>query len=164
MRTLQDVPDPPPVARSGRCAKALPMEALLIGLSLFTKLQCAGGTALLTGLRDRLERELAELAPHTAKVKVTSPANALERRFSVWIGARTESPCMQCPALLFAYSVRSACTQCPARTLTFASILSCFRGTGEIEQINAIATVIWQCMHDCALAHWMHTDSKGTES
>ena len=49
---------------------------------------CAGGTALFTGLRDRLERELAEAAPHTAKVKVTSPANSLERRFSVWIGAR----------------------------------------------------------------------------
>lgn len=47
----------------------------------------AGGTALFTGLRDRLERELAEAAPHNAKVKVTSPANSLERRFSVWIGA-----------------------------------------------------------------------------
>ena len=51
----------------------------------------AGGTALFTGLRDRLERELSEAAPHTAKVKVTSPANALERRFSVWIGARPSS-------------------------------------------------------------------------
>lgn len=48
---------------------------------------CAGGTAMFTGLRDRLERELAEAAPHNAKVKVTSPANSLERRFSVWIGA-----------------------------------------------------------------------------
>jgi len=41
---------------------------------------------MLTGLRDRLERELTNTAPHTAKVKVTSPSNALERRFSTWIG------------------------------------------------------------------------------
>ena len=43
---------------------------------------------MLTGLRDRLERELSNAAPHTAKVKVTSPSNALERRFSTWIGMR----------------------------------------------------------------------------
>ncbi len=42
---------------------------------------------MFTGLRDRLERELAEAAPHNCKVKVTSPANSLERKFSVWIGA-----------------------------------------------------------------------------
>ena len=41
---------------------------------------------MLTGLRDRLERELSNTAPHTAKVKVTSPSNAVERRFSTWIG------------------------------------------------------------------------------
>ena len=29
---------------------------------------------MFTGLRDRLERELAEAAPHNAKVKVTSPS------------------------------------------------------------------------------------------
>ena len=41
---------------------------------------------MLTGLRDRLERELSNAAPHTARVKVTTPSNALERRFSTWIG------------------------------------------------------------------------------
>ena len=41
---------------------------------------------MLTGLRDRLERELSNTAPHTAKVKVTTPSNAVERRFSTWIG------------------------------------------------------------------------------
>ncbi len=46
----------------------------------------AGGCSLFTTLRDRVERELGELAPQTAKVKVTSPANATERRFAVWIG------------------------------------------------------------------------------
>ncbi|CAL8463368.1 g2902 [Coccomyxa elongata] len=53
---------------------------------LYNGVLLAGGTAMFTGLRDRLERELAEAAPHNAKVKVTSPANSLERRFSVWIG------------------------------------------------------------------------------
>ena len=47
---------------------------------------------MFTGLRDRLERELAEAAPHNAKVKVTSPANSLERKFSVWIGAQERPP------------------------------------------------------------------------
>jgi len=34
-----------------------------------------------------LEKEIAEAAPPNSRVKVTSPANAIERRFSVWIGA-----------------------------------------------------------------------------
>ena len=48
----------------------------------------SGGGALLTGLRDRLERELNEAAAPSgvAKVKVVSPANTVERRFGVWIG------------------------------------------------------------------------------
>lgn len=37
-------------------------------------------------LRERLERELTDRAPPTAKVKVTAPTNSIERRFSVWIG------------------------------------------------------------------------------
>ncbi len=34
-----------------------------------------------------MEREVGELAAQNAKVKVTSPANTMERRFSVWLGA-----------------------------------------------------------------------------
>ena len=52
----------------------------------------AGGCSLFATLRDRLERELADAAPQTAKVKVTSPANATERRFAVWIGVLPFSP------------------------------------------------------------------------
>lgn len=40
------------------------------------------------GLRDRLEKELAEQGPQAGKFKVTMPANPTERRFSVWIGER----------------------------------------------------------------------------
>ena len=54
----------------------------------------AGGTALFTGVRERLEKELVEVAPQVAKVKVTSPMNTIERRFSVWIGARLRHLCM----------------------------------------------------------------------
>lgn len=49
-------------------------------------MQIAGGTSLFAQLRDRLERDMAELAPQVAKVKVMLPANSTERRFSVWIG------------------------------------------------------------------------------
>ena len=59
-----------------------------ISMLTHRRLPSAGGTSMLTGLRDRLERELSNAAPHTAKVKVTSPSNALERRFSTWIGMR----------------------------------------------------------------------------
>jgi actin-related protein len=45
-----------------------------------------GGLSLMGGLRDRLEKELAEQGPQAAKFKVTMPANPTERRFSVWIG------------------------------------------------------------------------------
>ena len=47
---------------------------------------CAGGTSLFPSLRERVEREVGELAAQNAKVKVTSPANTMERRFSVWLG------------------------------------------------------------------------------
>lgn len=46
----------------------------------------AGGTSLFPSLRERVEREVGELAAQNAKVKVTSPANTMERRFSVWLG------------------------------------------------------------------------------
>ena len=59
---------------------------------------------MLTGLRDRLERELSNTAPHTAKVKVTTPSNAVERRFSTWIG---RSACLSRKMLWSALAFRS---------------------------------------------------------
>ena len=46
----------------------------------------AGGTSQLGSLRERLERELGEVAAQNARVKVHTPANMLERRFGVWLG------------------------------------------------------------------------------
>jgi len=42
---------------------------------------------LLPQLRERLEKEVNDCSPQAAKVKVIVPANPIERRFSVWIGA-----------------------------------------------------------------------------
>lgn len=53
---------------------------------LYSGIILTGGTSLFTSLRERLEREVGELAAQNAKVKVTSPANTMERRFSVWLG------------------------------------------------------------------------------
>ena len=53
-----------------------------------------GGTSLFTSLRERLEREVGELAAQNAKVKVTSPANTMERRFSVWLGQSFSLLCL----------------------------------------------------------------------
>lgn len=45
-----------------------------------------GGTSLFSSLRDRLEKELAEIAPPMVKVKVNAASNMIERRYSTWIG------------------------------------------------------------------------------
>ncbi|PRW20870.1 Actin-related 4 [Chlorella sorokiniana] len=53
---------------------------------LYGNVVLTGGTAGFAGLRERLEKELADLAPQMAKVKVVCPTNTVERRYSVWIG------------------------------------------------------------------------------
>ncbi|KAL3131210.1 hypothetical protein ABBQ38_000509 [Trebouxia sp. C0009 RCD-2024] len=53
---------------------------------LYSGIILTGGTSLFPSLRERVEREVGELAAQNAKVKVTSPANTMERRFSVWLG------------------------------------------------------------------------------
>lgn len=53
---------------------------------LYSGIVLTGGTALFGTLRDRLEKELSEVAPNMVKVKVVAPANAVERRYSTWIG------------------------------------------------------------------------------
>lgn len=53
---------------------------------LFSSVVMTGGSSQFNGLRDRLERELLEVGPQAARIKVMAPANNLERRFSVWIG------------------------------------------------------------------------------
>lgn len=50
---------------------------------LFGAVVLSGGTTLLPGFPERLEKELKSLAPSSVRVKVVAPA---ERRFSVWIG------------------------------------------------------------------------------
>eukprot|EP00440_Ansanella_granifera_P039742 gb/GFBE01043105.1/.p1 GENE.gb/GFBE01043105.1/~~gb/GFBE01043105.1/.p1 ORF type:complete len:392 (+),score=94.82 gb/GFBE01043105.1/:1-1176(+) len=50
---------------------------------LFGAVVLSGGTTLLPGFPERLEKELKSLAPSTVRVKVVAPP---ERRFSVWIG------------------------------------------------------------------------------
>ena len=46
----------------------------------------AGGSSLFGSSKERLDRELLDLAPQAAKVKVTVHQNATERKFSVWLG------------------------------------------------------------------------------
>ncbi|GAX83114.1 hypothetical protein CEUSTIGMA_g10540.t1 [Chlamydomonas eustigma] len=53
---------------------------------LYASVVLTGGTSLLSGLRDRLEKELVVAGPQAAKIKVSMPINTQERRFSVWIG------------------------------------------------------------------------------
>lgn len=53
---------------------------------MYSGVVLTGGTSLFASLRDRLEKEMAETAPAMMKVKVTAPTNAVERRYSTWIG------------------------------------------------------------------------------
>ncbi|RVX13968.1 Actin-related protein 4 [Vitis vinifera] len=53
---------------------------------LFSSILLAGGTASMQQLKERLEKDLLEESPQTARVKVLASGNSTERRFSVWIG------------------------------------------------------------------------------
>ncbi|GAB4845316.1 Actin- protein 4 [Ancistrocladus abbreviatus] len=53
---------------------------------LFSSILLAGGTASMQQLKERLEKDLLEESPQAARVKVLASGNAIERRFSVWIG------------------------------------------------------------------------------
>jgi actin-like protein 6A len=53
---------------------------------LYNGIVLTGGTSLFTSLRERIEKEVTNMAPSMMKVRVTSPANPIERRYSTWIG------------------------------------------------------------------------------
>ena len=42
-----------------------------------------GGTTMFPGIADRMQKEIAALAPPTMKIKIIAPP---ERKYSVWIG------------------------------------------------------------------------------
>ncbi|KAF8513923.1 actin 1 [Hysterangium stoloniferum] len=50
---------------------------------LFGNIVLSGGTTMYPGIADRMQMELARLAPATMKVKIYAPP---ERKYSVWIG------------------------------------------------------------------------------
>lgn len=54
---------------------------------LFNSILLTGGSSLYGSLQKRLEEELQHLVPSMMKLKVTGPANIVERRYSTWIGA-----------------------------------------------------------------------------
>lgn len=53
---------------------------------LFNSIILTGGTSLFASLQKRLEDEVINMAPSMMKVRVTSPSNAIEKRYSTWIG------------------------------------------------------------------------------
>jgi len=50
---------------------------------LYANIVCSGGTTMFTGIADRLNKEISNLAPPTMSVKIVAPP---ERKYSVWIG------------------------------------------------------------------------------
>jgi actin-related protein len=50
---------------------------------LFGHVVLSGGSTMLPGLADRMQKELTALAPPTTKVKIVAPP---ERKYSVWLG------------------------------------------------------------------------------
>ena len=50
---------------------------------LFHGIVMTGGTTMYPGIKDRMQKEIDQLAPYSMKVKVVAP---LERKYSVWIG------------------------------------------------------------------------------
>merc|ERR1711912_200385 len=50
---------------------------------LYSNIVIAGGSSCFSGIAERMQRELASLAPSTMNVKVICPP---ERKYSTWIG------------------------------------------------------------------------------
>jgi len=50
---------------------------------LYTNIVLSGGTTMFAGIVDRMQKEVAALAPPSMKIKVIAPP---ERKYSVWIG------------------------------------------------------------------------------
>jgi len=50
---------------------------------LYGNIVLSGGTTMFPGIADRLQREIASLAPSTMKIKIVAPP---ERKYSTWIG------------------------------------------------------------------------------
>ena len=76
-----------PDLRGRRSSATLSGPSLPRVVSYLFSSMCNVHVWALAQCRERLEKEIAEAAPPNSRVKVTSPANAIERRFSVWIGA-----------------------------------------------------------------------------
>jgi len=52
-------------------------------MSLFANIIFSGGTTMFPGIVDRMQKELINLAPPTARIKIVAPP---ERKYSVWVG------------------------------------------------------------------------------
>ncbi|KAJ3438387.1 actin-7 [Anaeramoeba flamelloides] len=50
---------------------------------LYLNVVTSGGTSMFPGYADRVQKEIAALAPQTMRVKIVAPP---ERKYSVWIG------------------------------------------------------------------------------
>ena len=50
---------------------------------LYPNIVLTGGSTMFPGIADRMQKEIAALAPPTMKIKITAPP---ERKYSVWIG------------------------------------------------------------------------------
>jgi len=50
---------------------------------LYGNIVLSGGTTMYPGIADRMQKEIAALAPSTMKIKIVAPP---ERKYSVWIG------------------------------------------------------------------------------
>ena len=50
---------------------------------LYLNIVLSGGTTMFPGIKERMEKEISNLAPAAMKVKVVAPP---ERKYSVWIG------------------------------------------------------------------------------
>ncbi|VDD74192.1 unnamed protein product [Mesocestoides corti] len=54
--------------------------------NLYNNVVVVGGTSLIVGFTDRLQRDLSLKTPSSMRLKVNFPSSLLERRFSNWVG------------------------------------------------------------------------------
>merc|ERR1712183_605329 len=65
------------------CFNSIMKSDIDLRKDLYANTVLSGGTTMYPGIADRMQKEIAALAPSTMKVKIIAPP---ERKYSVWIG------------------------------------------------------------------------------
>ena len=71
------------IGLSNRLYKSIMKVSVSVRMDLYRNVVIAGGTSLLRGISQRIDKDVVKLAPSTTKVHIIAPE---EREYSEWVG------------------------------------------------------------------------------